>query len=84
MPELLARLGSLDVETVRLVVEAHLAIEDYCTHFRKVSLKFEGERASSETRIGLPGFEEIPVGIMKKKVTDKIDEAIMGLDRYVR
>jgi hypothetical protein len=81
LPELLPKLGTLNADTIELVIDAHLAIEEHFAHLRLASQ--ESGKQSDARDIQLPNYETKMVDKTDKKLLEKLREAIRSLDGYL-
>jgi hypothetical protein len=81
MPEMLPKLGVLDVETIGAVIDAQIAVEEYGEYLRLKTRRGEGEEFGGE--FALPGYEKRVLEIRNKSLIEQAREAIGRLDRYL-
>jgi len=81
IPELLPKLGVLDVETIGAVINAQIAVEEYGEYLRSKTKRGEGEESGGE--FALPGYERTILEIRNKSLIEQAGEAIGRLDRYL-
>ena len=81
IPELLPKLGVLDVETIGAVMNAQIAIEEYGEYLRSKIRQGEAEESAGE--FALPGYEKRILEMRNKSLIEQAGEAIGRLDRYL-
>jgi hypothetical protein len=81
IPELLPKLGILDVETIGAVIDAQIAIEEYGDYLRLKTRRGEGEELGGE--FALPSYERTPLEFRNKRLMEQAGETIERLDTYL-
>jgi hypothetical protein len=81
IPELLPKLGVLDVETIGVVVDTQIAIEEYGDYLRLKAKAGEGEKVGSD--YALASYEKRPMEMRNEVLVEQVREAIERLDTYL-
>jgi hypothetical protein len=81
IPELLPKLGVLDVETIGVVVDTQIAIEEYGDYLRLKTKRGEGEKVGSD--FALSSYEKRAMEMRNEVMIEQVREAIERLDMYL-
>jgi hypothetical protein len=83
MPEMLSKLGLLNPQTVQKVIASHGVLERYAEHFVRIGGVLV-EVPNARRLIELPGEHAGTVARMNRVMVGVIDEALVGLDAYLK
>lgn len=81
IPELLPKLGVLDVETIGVVVDTQIAIEEYGDYLRLKTKQGEGGKVGSDFALSID--EKKPMEMRNELMIEQVREAIERLDKYL-
>jgi hypothetical protein len=81
IPELLPKLGVLDVETIGAVIDTQIAIEEYGDYLRLKTKRGEGEEVGRD--FALPSYEKTSMQMRNEVMIEQVREAIERLDKYL-
>lgn len=83
MPELLSELGHLNADTIHLVVDAYLIVEQYGGHLILSGGKRGSKEHGQDRLIALPKEKAALVASLNEATATELDKAIKALNTYV-
>jgi hypothetical protein len=84
MPEMVSKLGFLDVQTIGHIIDAHIVIEQYCEQLTMRGGILSGQNQTPNRRLIAMPKEKAPVVVaMNESIVKLVRKAMESLDPYL-